>query len=70
MKEEIEKGLRKINKLVNQIKAKKGEEEATAVGIGNPLRYAPGNSNPNSREKKPKTKRATVSSNLSQPAAA
>ena len=73
MKEEIEKGLRKIYKLVNQIKAKKGEEEATAVGIGNPLRYAPGNSNPNSREKKqkkPKTKRASVSSNWSQPAAA
>jgi hypothetical protein len=63
MKEEIEKGLRKINKLVNQIPVEKREEGATAVGIGNP----------NSREqkqKKPKTKRATVSSNLSQPAAA
>jgi hypothetical protein len=73
MKEEIEKGLRKINKLVNQIPGKKGEDGARAVGIGNPLRYAPGNSNPNSREKKqkkPKTKRATVSSKLSQPAAA
>ena len=73
MKEEIEKGLRKINKLVNQIPVEKGEDGAMAVGIGIPRSGAEGNSNPNSREKKqkkPKNKRATVSSNLSQSAAA
>tara|TARA_B110000263_G_scaffold42734_1_gene34709 strand:- start:40 stop:795 length:756 start_codon:yes stop_codon:yes gene_type:complete len=73
MKEEIEKGLRKINKLVNQIPVEKGEDGAMAVGIGIPRSGAEGNSNPNSREKKqkkPKNKKATVSSNLSQSAAA
>jgi hypothetical protein len=73
MKEEIEKGLRKINKLVNQIPVEKGEDGAMAVGIGIPRSGAEGNSNPNSREKKQKktkNKKATVSSNLSQSAAA